>query len=366
MSSTSLQQTLAPSPRLWFLIPGELDTPTGGYRYDRRIIQGLRVLGWRVEHRALVGDFPLPSRTALVAAREAVAAIPDGETVVVDGLAYGALPDLAESEGTRLGLIALVHHPLWMETGLDSSLSELLRRSEDRALSQARGTIVTSDATARLLSDRGIARDCIRVVLPGVDRAPLATGSAGPDTRLLCVATLTPRKGHDLLLRALAGLTELPWHLRCVGSLDRDAQWSGELRRLARDLHLDGRVTFTGALDDQQLEQEYRQADLFVLPTRFEGYGMVAAEALAHGLPTVATRTGAMPELIPAQAGILVSPEDPEALRVALARLMADTDSRRRLAVGARSVGLRLPTWSDSAKAFAAACCGLLARKARG
>jgi len=366
LSSTPLQQTLEPSPRLWFLIPGELDTPTGGYRYDKRIIQGLRDLGWRVEHRALVGDFPLPSRIAREAALEAVAAIPDGETVVVDGLAYGALPDLAESEGPRLGLIALVHHPLWMETGLDPSLSELLRRSEDRALAQARGMIATSDATARLLSDRGIARDRIRVVVPGVDRAPASTGSAGPDTRLLCVATLTPRKGHDLLLRALAGLTELPWHLRCVGSLDRDTRWSRELRRLARDLGLDGRVTFTGSLDDPRLELEYRQADLFVLPTRFEGYGMVAAEALAHGLPIVATRTGAMPELIPPQAGALVSPDDPEALRVALEGLMADADARRRLAVGARTAGLRLPTWSESAGAFAAACRGLIARLACG
>jgi glycosyltransferase involved in cell wall biosynthesis len=199
-----------------------------------------------------------------------------------------------------------------------------------------------------------------------VDRSPAATGSPGPDTRLLCVATLTPRKGHDLLLRALAVLTELPWHLRCVGSLDRDTQWSGEMRRLARDLGLDGRVTFTGELDDGQLEQEYRRTDLFVLPTRFEGYGMVAAEALAHGLPIIATRAGALPELIPPQAGILVSPEDPEALRVALARLMADTASRRRLAAGSRTVGLRLPTWSDSAKAFAAACRGLHTNEAPG
>jgi glycosyltransferase involved in cell wall biosynthesis len=366
MAGTAVRQTTEPASRLWFLIPGDLDTPTGGYRYDKRIIQGLRVLGWGVEHRALIGDFPLPGRTALEAAREVVAAIPDGGTVVVDGLAYGALPEVAESEGARLGLIALVHHPLWMETGLDSSLSELLRRSEARALAQARGMIVTSDATARLLSDRGIARDRIRVVVPGVDRAPAATGSPGPDTRLLCVATVTPRKGHDLLLRALVGLTELPWHLRCVGSLDRDTQWSSEMRRLARDLGLDGRVTFTGALEDRQLELEYRQADLFVLPTRFEGYGMVAAEALAHGLPIVATRTGAMPELIPPQAGALVAPEEPEALRVALEGLMADVASRRRLAVGARTAGLRLPTWCESAGAFAAACRGLLARQARG
>lgn len=349
----------APERRLWFLIPGDLNTPTGGYRYDRRMIQGLRDLDWRVEHRALGDGFPLPSQAEREQARGVLAGIPDGETVVVDGLAYGVLPDLAELHGRRLRLIALVHHPLWMETGLDPTRSRVLRRSEDRALAQARGIIVTSGPTARLLWGQGIAPDRIRVVVPGVDRAPAAIGARDPGPRLLFVATLTPRKGHDLLLRALKDLASLPWQLHCVGSLGRDRRWSTQMRRLTRDLGLDSRVTFTGALDDASLVEEYRQADLFVFPSRFEGYGMVAAEALAHGLPIVATRTGALPDLVPPEVGVLVPPEDPKALGGVLERLLADEGLRRRLAAGSRVAGMRLPTWSQAARTFAAACQGI-------
>jgi glycosyltransferase involved in cell wall biosynthesis len=131
------------------------------------------------------------------------------------------------------------------------------------------------------------------------------------------------------------------------------------MRRLTRDLGLDSRVTFTGALDDASLVEEYRQADLFVFPSRFEGYGMVAAEALAHGLPIVATRTGALPDLVPPEVGVLVPPEDPKALGGVLERLLADEGLRRRLAAGSRVAGMRLPTWSQAARTFAAACQGI-------
>ena len=342
--------------RLWFLVPGDLDTPTGGYGYDRRMIQGLRALGWRVEHRALDPSFPEPTREALDQAISLLAEIPDQERVVVDGLAYGAMPDCAESQGRRLHLIALVHHPLWLETGLDEARAESLRRDEVRALAQTWRIITTSRATARLLQGQGLDTGRIRVVTPGVDRAPAAAGSPGPGLRLLCVATLTPRKGHDVLLRALADLAEHPWQLYCVGSSDRNPLWADRIRRLRRDLGLEDRVSFTGALSDAELEGQYRQADLFVLPTRFEGYGMVVAEALARGLPVVATRTGVLPDLVDPQTGILVPPDDPETLGDALGRLLGEPALRRHLAAGARGASSRLPTWTDAAHAFAAAC----------
>ncbi|MGE5154511.1 MAG: glycosyltransferase family 4 protein [Bdellovibrio bacteriovorus] len=352
-----VQTSRAPGgPRLWFLVPGDLNTPTGGYRYDGRLIQGLRSLGWRVEHRALDPSFPHPSRTALQAAERRLAGIPDGETVVVDGLALGALPESAEVHGRRLALVGLIHHPLWLETGLDGHSAETLRRSEVRALSRTARVVVTSRATARLLQDQGTPASRIRVVVPGVDPAPVSVGSPGQAVQLLCVATLTPRKGHDLLLRALAGLRALPWQLHCVGSLDRDPSWAAGLLALRRDLGLEGRVVFAGALDEAGLARAYTGADLFVLPTRFEGYGMVVAEALARGLPVVATRTGAIPDLVPPEAGILVSPGEPAALGEALGRALVDGGLRRRLAAGARAAGPRLPTWEDAARDFAAAC----------
>lgn len=342
--------------RLWFLVPGDLDTPTGGYRYDRRIIEGLRALDWRVEHRTLDGGFPSPSPSALAHARGVLSGIPDQETVVVDGLAFGALPDLAGVLARRLRLIALVHHPLWMETGLDAGWSESLRRSETRALVAASRVVATSTATAQLLGEMGVAPGRLRVVAPGVDPVEARVGAPEAEPRLLCVATLTPRKGHDLLLHALAPLTGLPWRLGCVGSLDRAPEWSAQMIRLCHALGLQDRVRFTDAVNDQELGRQYARSDLFVLPTRFEGYGMAVAEALAQGLPILTTRTGAAPDLVGSEAGILVPPDDRAALEAALGRLLTDPALRRHLAEGSLRAALGLPTWDQAIRAFAAAC----------
>ena len=303
----------------------------------------------------LDSSFPAPKPAARSQARQVLAAIPDGGLVVVDGLAFGALPELAEAEGRRLRLVALVHHPLALEMGLSPERAVALRDAEVRALAQARLILVTSRFTATLLVGWGLPPGRLRVVEPGTDPAPAARGSGSRPLRLLCVASLTPRKGHDLLLRALAGLRDLSWHLDCVGSLDRDPAWAQGLHRLRDELGLAGRVSLLGTLADEELEGRYGVADLFVLPSRFEGYGMVFAEALARGLPILATRTGAIGETVPPEAGLLVPADDLAALGQGLRRLMADPALRRRLAKGARAAGLRLPTWQDAVAAFAAA-----------
>jgi glycosyltransferase involved in cell wall biosynthesis len=174
--------------------------------------------------------------------------------------------------------------------------------------------------------------------------------------RLLCVAALVPRKGHDVLLRALATVRDLPWHLVCAGPRERNPVWARNLIHLRDAVGLVDRVTFAGALADGELEQLYAGADLFVLATRFEGYGMVFGEALARGLPILATRAGAVPHTLAPEAGLLVEPDDTDALAAALRALLADGELRRRLARGARAAGRRLPTWAQAATAFAAAC----------
>lgn len=342
--------------RLWFLVPGDLNTPTGGYGYDRRILAGLRAQGWRVEHRRLDDSFPNPGCAALEQARSILASIPDGEVVVVDGLAFGALPGLAELEGGRLRLVALVHHPLAAETGLDPRCAAELHRSEARALAAARRAVVTSRATARLLTDYGVPGQRIRVVEPGTDPVPASVDSGDGVLRLLCVAALVPRKGHDILLRALASLVHRPWRLTCVGSPGRDPAWVRGLLQLRDGLGLGPRVAFSGVLDDAALGRRYAESDLFALATRFEGYGMVFAEALARGLPILATRVGAVAETVPPEAGLLVPADDPKALAEALSRLLDDTCLRRRLAAGSRAVGLRLPSWARVVADFASVC----------
>jgi len=348
-------------PALSVVVPGDLDTRTGGYGYDRRIVAGLRALGWQVEVVRLGESFPFPTPEARASAGRCLASIPDGRLVLADGLAFGALPDEAARHARRLAIVALVHHPLASENGLDPAAAAALEASERRALAAARAVIVTSRATARSLDRYGVAADRIHVVEPGTDPAPIARGSES-GTSLLCVATLTPRKGYELLVRAVAAIRDTPWRLRCAGSLDRDAATVARVRELVSAYGIGDRVTLLGDLDASQLAVEYDRADLFVLPTLHEGYGMAVGEALARGLPVVSTATGAIAELVasdPAsgrtQAGIVVPPGDAAAFADALARVVADRGLRARLAAGARSVRDRLPTWDAAAANMAQA-----------
>jgi glycosyltransferase involved in cell wall biosynthesis len=340
---------------LHLVLPGDPATLSGGYAYDRRIAAGLRALGWRVEVHALDASFPAPTAVALAHAREALARIPDGALVLLDGLALGAMPSLAAAERGRLRLVALVHHPLAEETGLDAASAAALRESETRALAAARGVITTSRATARALAAYRVDAARIRVVEPGTDPAPLARGSAGDTVELLCVAAVIPRKGHAVLVEALAGLADLPWHLVCVGSLERDAATAAGLRRQIDACRLAARVTLAGEHARATLDGFYDRADAFVLATFHEGYGMAFAEALARGLPVVGARAGAVPDTVPPDAGLLVPPGDAAALRAALARVIGDPATRARLAEGARRARALLPTWPQTSTSVAAA-----------
>jgi glycosyltransferase involved in cell wall biosynthesis len=336
------------------IVPGRLDTHTGGYGYDRRIVGGLRAQGWSVDVREIDGSFPYPSAAARAQAEAVFAAIPAGRAVLVDGLALGALPREAERHSARLRLVALVHHPLARETGLDARTAADFEASERAALASARKVVVTGLATASIVSAYGVPSSNIVVVEPGTDRSSVARGSGTSSPHMLCVATITPRKGHEILLRALASLETRHWQLTCVGSTDRDPAMSERLRGLVHDLDLDGLVAFAGEATGAALDAHYDAADVFVLATLYEGYGMAVAEALARGLPVVSTATGSIPEIVVGGSGVLVPPGDVEALAGALRTVLNDADARARLAANARRVRNRLPTWDEAATKMAA------------
>ena len=336
-------------------MPRGFKTRTGGYIYDRRMVEGLRASGWRVTVHELHPDFPLPSATALHEAAQIMEHIPAGRPVLIDGLALGGMPAIAERERSRLRLIALIHHPLALETGLDSDKVGQLRDAERRALAAVQSVITTSRTTAQALADYGVASERITVVIPGTEPAPLAEGSGGDVLNLLCVATLTPRKGHAILFEALAGLRDKAWRLTCVGSSERDPKTAAALRRQIASFGLDDRIRLLGELDDEALGRRYAQADVFVLASHYEGYGMVFSEALARGLPIVAASGGAVPETVPAAAALLVKPGDSAALRAALGRLMEGSELRAQLREGARRARHTLPTWQEASARFAAA-----------
>jgi glycosyltransferase involved in cell wall biosynthesis len=316
------------------------------------MVAGLNERGWSVSVRGLDESFPFPTAAARADATRVLASIPEGATVLVDGLALGALPEEAEREAGRLRLMALVHHPLALETGIDSAAAAALETSERRALATVRRVVVTSRATAAALAGYGVGPDRIDVVEPGTDRAPLATGSRGGPVQFLCVAALIPRKGHDVLFHALESISSRRWRLTCVGSIERHPARAEQLRALARVKGLETFVEFAGEADASALPRHYDSADVFVLPTRYEGYGMAVAEALARGLPVVSTRTGAIAELVGDDAGLVVPPGDVVALSRALSRILDDSGGSvvlEGLARGARRVRETLPSWEDAA-----------------
>ncbi len=341
------------------MFPGDLNTPTGGYRYDREIIRGLQKNGWDVSLIGLEGDYPDPSDADKLLALEALGEVGEAALVIVDGLALGVLPELAQKIADHSSLIALVHHPLFLESGIDPQLATALRASETEALAHAEHVIVTSPSTqTTLVSQMNVPVDKISIVLPGIERPDLAevthcSRRADAGTRLLCVGSLVPRKGQLHLVEALGQLKHLSWHLDMIGETRFDPEYAQQVRSQIERYDLEDRVQVRGGIPKAELSDFYQSADIFVLPTYYEGYGMAFAEAMSYGLPIISSGDGAVTSTVPATAGLHVEAGDPIALGEAIARLLTHDDLRCELAKGALSAAQALPSWSDSAKAFA-------------
>jgi glycosyltransferase involved in cell wall biosynthesis len=336
-----------------FAIPGDLATPTGGYAYDRRVMEVLPDFGIDIAHLALPGGFPAPSVVEVEETALRLAGVPADRILLIDGLALGALPESCLC-GVAAPIVAMHHHPLGLETGLDAETSRRMLECERAALTYARAVIVTSQTTADTLAELRFAPAApVTVALPGTDAAPRATGGSGPP-EILSVGSVVPRKGHDLLIEALAGLTQLEWHCTITGSLDRDDAYARGLMRRIAETRLGDRILLTGALNENELRALYSRADIFAMPSRYEGYGMAFAGALASGLPVVAARAGAVPGTVPEDASILVPPNDAMAVREALYALLTDRELRQRLSDAAWIHAQTLPRWTDTARIIAA------------
>jgi glycosyltransferase involved in cell wall biosynthesis len=338
-----------------FAVPGDLNTPTGGYTYDRRIVGALEALGWQVEVLDIGDGFPRPTPEVRTIASAQLMGLPIGPPLVIDGLAYGVLAEEARSLRERYSVVALVHHPLALETGLSAAEAAALHESERAALACARHVISTSVATARLLiDDYGVPVERLTVVKPGTDRAAAhESRPAGKSLKLLTVGAIVPRKGYDVLVEALARLKDHRWRLVIVGDNTRSPETAARLDEDIVRYGLSDRIEIVGPVPQDHLAEIYAAADLFVLPSRFEGYGMAYTEAVANGVPVIGTSAGAIPDTVPPGAGILVPPDDVDALADALKRVMDDAPERARLAAGARAASASFPTWRESAALFA-------------
>ena len=341
--------TLAPAA---FAIPGDIATLTGGFIYERRLLEGLRAEGREVAHLRLGAGFPDPTPAEMADAVAQMAAVPRDVPLIVDGLVFGAV-ETAGLGRVAAPVVAMIHHPLALEAGLSEARRRLLFERERDNLALADHVVVNSPHTAEVLvRDYAVPPARLSTALPGVDRPGAAHAPVAPPL-ILSVGIRHPRKGHDVLLQALARIGDLDWQAVVVGG-DHDPAHAAELDALLGALGLDGRARFAGRVSGAELARLYGGATLFALASRYEGYGMAFAEALAHGLPVVACRAGAVPETVPAAAGRLVAPDDPEAFAGALRALLEDDAARARLAAGAAEAGRALPRWSETVAVMSA------------
>ncbi|GDY32540.1 glycosyltransferase family 4 protein [Gandjariella thermophila] len=343
------------------VLPGDVADPTspsGGNIYDLRVCRDLAAEhGWRVHRIAVPGSWPRPGDAARAALDRALADLPDGAAVLLDGLVGCGVPEVVVPHAHRLRLVVLVHLPLADEIGLPAEVAADLADRERRTLRAARAVVVTSAWTARRLAARGMADAPVHVAPPGSDPAPLAPGT-GDGSALLCVAAVTPHKGHDLLVDALARVADLAWQCDCAGPLHRAPDHVAEVRRRIDRYGLGDRVRLLGPLDRPELDAAYAAADLVVLASRGETYGMVLPEALRRGIPVLATAVGAVPDTLGRAPdggvpGMLVPPEDAGALAGALRRWLTEPELRRRLHASATSVRGILGTWQETSRLIA-------------
>ncbi|MDX6326398.1 MAG: hypothetical protein QOK15_2752, partial [Nocardioidaceae bacterium] len=307
--------------------------------------------GWRVVRHDVPGRWPRPDRHACARLAEVLAAAPDGTTLVVDGLVASAAGDLIAPHTHRLRLVVLLHLPLGAGPSGDgdSPLAEVATQ-ESAVLAAAAAVITTSVWTRQwLLRHYRLRPERLHVAEPGVAPAPVAPGTASGG-QLLCVAAVTRSKGHDVLMTALGTLAGGPWRLVSVGATDLEPAYVRELLHRAEEQGNADRVRFPGALTGSALDEAYAAADLLVLPSRGETYGMVVTEALSRGVPVVATSVGGLPATVGAgrngdRPGLLVPPDDPQALAEALRSWLADGELRARLRAAALQRRATLAGW---------------------
>ena len=327
--------------------PGQ---PSGGNIYDRRVCAGLAEAGWEVLVATVAAAWPVPGPGARADLARIVSAIPDGETVLIDGLiASPAAAQLLPHTG-RIRMTVLLHMPL--ATALDTHHDASAECSERAVLHAAAGVVVTSEWTRRQVLTRYAIPACrVHVARPGVDRA--AAPARPVRGHLICVGVLGHHKGQDLLVEALAELADRNWHCVLAGSPDRDPDFVEQLRTRISRLGYDHRIRLSGVLVGAALSRAYATADLLVAPSRSETYGMTVTEALAYGLPVVAAAVGGLPEALGFTAdgtrpGQLIPPGDPAALAAALADWLGDEHHRHRLRAAARQRRSTLQGWEQT------------------
>lgn len=341
--------------RITMIVPGHIDRTTGGSIYDKRLRDYLREKG--VKTRLL--SVPDPAyglallRSPLVSLSVAARLAPQcDDLIIIDAWAHPCLLPfiLARRGGRKTRLVLIVHQLRGGEP--KTSAGRRIASALERAAIRSADLIITVSRFMRA-NIEGLAGDASRVLVasPGCDRPQQSGDRAGevkrgPGVRLLFVGNCTPRKGLDYLLEALSILKDPLLSLDVVGDSGFEPAYSERLRRLAQGAGVGDAIRFHGRVSEEALRSFYSRADLFVMPSLYEGYGMVYGEAMRAGLPIIATEGGPVREIArEGENALLVPPADAERLALAIGRLASDPDLRSRFARRSLELASELPTW---------------------
>ena len=331
-----------------FVLPDPDDAGPGA-DYVRHLAPALRDLGFAASVLA-VSDAP----------GAAWRAVPDDAVPVIDGMALPHFLPLRDELAAR-GTVALVHHPgaptpPGDSADRDGAAREAVRDAMRRVLPALRRVVATGAPVAeRLVAEFGVARDRVATVAPGVPDLPRGAGSGGAGCAVLSVGVLAPRKGHDVLLRALSRLPDLDWTLRIAGDARRDPAHAAGLAALVAASGLADRVAIVPDPDAAALDALWRGADVFALATRWESYAASVAQALRRGLPVAVMQGGAAADLVTPACAVVCPVGDVQGLSKAMRRLIFDAGLRAEMAEAAWRVGRALPGWPEQAVLFARA-----------
>lgn len=344
------------------VVPADVDTVrSGGNLYDLRLAEALRRADDDVVLCRVEGSWPAVDDSAerrLAAALERLRTEHGHRVLIIDGLVGAACPGvITAAVAAGMDLRLLIHLPLGLEPGLEAETARRRNALEEASVRAAASVIATSNwAAAELCRRHGLQQ--VAVAPPGVEPAPLAYGSKPP--RLLQVGALTPGKNQLALVSALVGVADKPWTACLVGSLTRNPLYVQRVQRAIGEADLGERIILTGELTGAALADQWQAADLSVLPSSVETYGMVVTESLAHGIPVIVpSGTGAEDTLghdpRGQRPGFAVAAGDPAGLRRVLAQWLRNPATRSAVRRAAENRRAGLTGWDQTARDVAAA-----------
>lgn len=339
---------------LHFLIPGDINTLTGGYVYDKIIIEGLEKLGYSVTVHQLSNDFPFPSKENLKKCEVVVKNIPTDNPVFIDSLAFGPMHKILLLNRGKNPVIPIMHLPLPKNPNFSKAEQDQFILPEQNALKLAVKIIAVSGFTKQIIMDYGIEASKIEIITPGFSYLPRKASFPDFPEKILCVGSYLPGKGQLLLVKALAKIRHLKWTLTMCGIQDFDPHYFKKIQSEIETEKLGSRIFVNPPVSGESLSKAYLEADLFILPSYFENFSMALNDALYCGIPVITTDGGGIPFSVPHNMSVIVPKGNENELKQAIEKVLTDSAYYKNLCKATSTYYQSANSWNNSINLFQA------------